>query len=158
MWAESFTRSLRRCAPPPFSREAFGRTMFAPTNTPVTVGDISPHCGESPFSRGTRDSSALSGTSSRRGGFLLAPLQRSWQAVGLTEEFRANSVRPYGGIVFGLGKGTGRCGHRPLRIPPSAPHGAATSFFKGDERLLRPGGHLLWERRLSGEQCSPLRW
>ena len=28
--------------------------------------------------------------------FLLAPLQRSWQAVGLTEEFRANDVRPYG--------------------------------------------------------------
>ncbi len=112
----------------------------------------------SPFSRGTRDSSALTGTSSIRGGFLLAPLQRSWQAVGLTEESRANNVRPYGGLGLGLEKGkivekewwwfnglekgTGRCGHRPLRIPPSAPHGASTSLFKGG----------------SGERCSPLRW
>ena len=64
--------------------------VLPPTNPPVTYGDIPL------FKGGLRDSSALSGTSSRRGGFLLAPLQRSWQAVGLTEESRANNVRPYG--------------------------------------------------------------
>ena len=31
-------------------------------------------------------------------------------------------------------------------------------LFKGDEGLLRPDGHLLWERRLAGERCSPIRW
>ena len=49
----------------------------------------------------------------------------------------------------------GRCGHRPLRDPPAL---SGIPLFKGDERLLRPVGHLLWERRLSGERCSPLRW
>ena len=49
-----------------------------------------------PFQGRLKNSSALTGTSSIRGGFLLAPLQRSWQAVGLTEESRENDVRPYG--------------------------------------------------------------
>ena len=47
------------------------------------------------FQKGQIDSSALSGISSIRGDFLLAPLQRNWQAVGLTKESRANNVRPY---------------------------------------------------------------
>ena len=35
----------------------------------------------------------------------MAPLQRSWQTVGLTEESRANDVRPYGEVVYLFEKG-----------------------------------------------------
>ena len=44
----------------------------------------------------------------------------------------------------------------PLQYPPVT-YGDIP-LFKGDERLLRPNGHLLYERRLSGERCSPLRY
>ena len=47
----------------------------------------------------------------------MAPLQRSWQAIGLTEESRANDVRPY-----------------------------RFTFSKWVNRLLCPVGHLLYKR------------
>ena len=143
--------------PPPFSREACGRTMFAPTvrpfwfgkrgkivekgwwfngwkgdgamwaspptiplspavtsltePSPLSLRDISPHCGESPFSRGTRDSSALTGTSSIRGG---------------------------------SGE---RCS--PLQIPPAL---RATSLFKGGFRVW---GRVWVECSVPGNRNSP---
>ena len=140
--------------------------------SPLSLRDISPPRGESPFSRGTSDFSALSGTSSRRGGFLLAPLQRSWQTVGLTEESRANDVRPYGEVVYLFEKGGAMWASPPTNPPVTY---GDIPLFKGDGGLLRPIGHLLpsrplchfvtfphpvgkhlWERRLSGERCSPL--
>ena len=49
------------------------------------------------FSKRVDNSSALPGISSGRGDdFAKPPLQRRWQAAGLTEESRANNVRPYG--------------------------------------------------------------
>jgi len=49
------------------------------------------------FSKRVDNSSALPGISSGRGdNFAKPPLQRRWQAAGLTEESRANDVRPYG--------------------------------------------------------------
>jgi len=49
------------------------------------------------FSKRVDNSSALPGISSMRGdNFATPPLQRRWQAAGLTEESRANNVRPYG--------------------------------------------------------------
>jgi len=94
------------------------------------------------------DSSALSGISSKEETIPQSLLsQRRWQAIGLTEEFRANNVRPY-------------------RFPS----------LKMGKQLLCPIGHLLYERRrfakpplleevasrwldggVSGEQCSPLQ-
>ena len=48
------------------------------------------------FSKRVDNSSALPGISSMRGdNFAKPPLQRRWQAAGLTEESRANDVRPY---------------------------------------------------------------
>jgi hypothetical protein len=62
------------------------------------------------------DSSALSGISSKEETIPQSLLsQRRWQAVGLTEEFRANNVRPY-------------------RFPS----------LKMGNRLLCPIGHLLY--------------
>ena len=49
------------------------------------------------FSKRVDNSSALPGISSMRGdNFAKPPLQRRWPAAGLTEESRANNVRPYG--------------------------------------------------------------
>ncbi|WP_302492320.1 hypothetical protein, partial [uncultured Ruminococcus sp.] len=69
-------------------------------------------------SRGTKDSSALSGISSMRGGFSFGSSTEELAAVGLTE-----------GLI-------------PLSAYADIP------LFKGDKRLLCPVGHLLYERRL----------
>ena len=62
------------------------------------ANDVRPY--NVPFPKRVNNSSALSGISSMRGDyFAKPPLQRRWQAVGLTVEFRANHVRPYG-VVF----------------------------------------------------------
>ena len=62
-------------------------------------GGVNPPCQltlTSPFSRGTKDSSALSGISSMRGDFSFGSSTEELAAVRLTEESRANNVRPYG--------------------------------------------------------------
>ena len=52
-----------------------------------------------PFQGRLNNSSALSGISSIRGDYSAKPpLQRRWQATGLTVESRANDVRPYGKV------------------------------------------------------------
>ena len=52
------------------------------------------------FRKRVNNSSALPGISSMRGdNFAKPPLQRRWQAAGLTEESRANNVRPYGKVL-----------------------------------------------------------
>ena len=52
-----------------------------------------------PFQGRLNNSSALSGISSIRGDYSARPhLQRRWQSAGLTKEFRANDVRPYGKV------------------------------------------------------------
>ena len=59
--------------------------------SPLSLRDISPHCGESPFSRGTRDSSALTGTSYRAVPF--APTVRPfwfWKRGEIVEKGGAN--------------------------------------------------------------------
>ena len=58
-----------------------------------------------------------------------------------------------GGGGLTVGKGAGRCGHRPLRDPPVT-YGDIP-LFKGDERLLRPIGHLLYKRRLGRTMFAP---
>ena len=52
-------------------------------------------------------------------------------------------------------RGRGDVGGEPYNPPVTC---GDIPLFKGDGGLLRPDGHLLWERRLSGERCSPLRW
>ena len=77
-------------AKPPLQRrwQAAGLTVESRAN------DVRPY-GFS-FRKRVNNSSALSGISSMRGDdFAKPPLQRRWQAAGLTEESRANDVRPY---------------------------------------------------------------
>jgi len=124
----------------------------------------------SPFSRETNDSSALSGISSMRGDyFAKPPLQRRWQAVGLTVESRANDVRPYN-VPFP--KRVNNSSALPGISSMRGDNGKASSleevasrrldggvsgercsplqcaFSKKGEQLLCPVGHLLYERRL----------
>ena len=75
-----------------------------------------------PFQGRLKDSSALTGTSSRRGG------SGEWGS-------------PLRWVVSYQFCWVGRCGHRPLQNPPVT-YGDIP-LFKGDERLLRPVGHLL---------------
>ena len=59
------------------------------------ANDVRPY--NVPFPKRVNNSSALSGISSMRGDyFAKPPLQRRWQAAGLTVESRANNVCPYG--------------------------------------------------------------
>ena len=71
---------------PELLRQAVGLTEKYPVSLLLT----------SPFSRGTKDSSALSGISSMRGDFSFGSSTEELAAVKLTEESRANHVRPYG--------------------------------------------------------------
>ena len=61
--------------------------------------------------------------------------------------------RGVGGLT-GWKRGWGDVGVEPYNPPVTY---GDIPLFKGDEGLLRPDGHLLYKRRLSGEQCSPLR-
>ena len=138
-------------------------------NPSVTYGDIS-------LSRETNDSSALSGISSMRGDyFAKPPLQRRWQAVGLTVESRANDVRPYN-VPFP--KRVNNSSALPGISSMRGDNGKASSleevasrrldggvsgercsplqcaFSKKGEQLLCPVGHLLYERRLFRKASS----
>ena len=138
---------------------------IVPYKSPCPVGHLLPSrplchfvtfphtVGNHPFQGRLKDSSALTGTSSRRGGFLLAPLQRSWQAVGLTEESRANGVRTYGGWFTFL-KRVGRCGHCALRDPPAL---TGIPLFKGGFRAnsVRPYGGVAKVVESWGEYSVP---